>query len=80
MLSIDITDKQLRLVRGALNGNKIRVLEVETRNLAAGSISNGYVTDIPMVAGEITDIISTNNIKDKEAIVCINSGSILYNR
>jgi len=78
MLSIDITDKQLRLVRGALNGNKIRVLEVETRNLAAGSISNGYVTDIPMVAGEITDIISTNNIKDKEAIVCINSGSILY--
>ncbi len=78
MLSIDITDKQLRLVRGALNGNKIRVLEVETRNLAAGCISNGYVTDIPMVAGEITDIISTNNIKDKEAIVCINSGSILY--
>jgi len=78
MLSIDITDKQIRLVRGALNGNKIRVLEVETRNLAAGCISNGYVTDIPMVAGEITDIIATNNIKDKEAIVCINSGSILY--
>ena len=78
MLSIDMTDKQLRLVRGALNGNKIRVLEVETRNLAAGSISNGYVTDIPMVAGEINDIIAQNNIKDKEAIVCINSGSILY--
>ncbi len=78
MLSIDITDKQLRLVRGALNGNKIRVLEVETRDLTAGSISNGYVTDIPMVAGEITDIIATKNIKDKEAIVCINSGSILY--
>ncbi len=78
MLSIDITDKQIRLVRGALNGAKIRVLEVETRDLTAGSISNGYVTDIPMVAGEITDIIATNNIKDKEAIVCINSGSILY--
>lgn len=78
MLSIDITDKQIRLVRGALNGAKIRVLEVETRDLTAGSISNGYVTDIPMVAGEITDIIATNNIKDKEAIVCINSGTILY--
>ena len=78
MLSIDITDKQIRLVRGALNGAKIRVLEVETRDLTAGSVSNGYVTDIPMVAGEITDIITTKNIKDKEAIVCINSGSILY--
>ena len=78
MLSIDITDKQIRLVRGALNGAKIRVLEVETRDLTAGSITNGYVTDIPMVAGEITDIIAEKNIKDKEAIVCINSGSILY--
>ena len=78
MLSIDITDKQIRLVRGALNGAKIRVLEVETRDLVAGCVSNGYVTDIPMIAGEITDIISTKNIKDKEAIVCINSGSILY--
>jgi type IV pilus assembly protein PilM len=78
MLSIDITDKQIRLVRGALNGAKIRVLEVETRDLTAGCVSNGYVTDIPMIAGEITDIIASKNIKDKEAIVCINSGSILY--
>ena len=78
MLSIDITDKQVKLVRGALNGAKIRVLEVETRDLTVGCISNGYITDIPMVAGEITDIIATKNIKEKDAIVCINSGSILY--
>ena len=55
MLSIDITDKQVKLVRGTLSGNKIRVLEVETRDLTLGSVSNGYITDIPMVAGEITD-------------------------
>lgn len=78
MLSIDITDKQIKLVRGSLNGTKIRVVEVETRDLTLGCVSNGYITDIPMVAGEITDIISTKGIKDKEAIVCINSGSILY--
>ena len=66
MLSIDITDKQVKLVRGALNGNKIRVLEVETRDLTLGCISNGYITDIPMVAGEITDIIATKNIKEKD--------------
>ncbi len=78
MLSIDITDKQIKLVRGTLSGSKIRVIEVETRDLTIGSVSNGYITDIPMVAGEITDIISTKGIKDKDAIVCINSGSILY--
>ncbi|MCM1335081.1 MAG: hypothetical protein NC084_09495 [Bacteroides sp.] len=78
MLSIDITDKQIKLVRGTLSGVKIRVVEVETRDLTLGCVSNGYITDIPMVAGEITDIISSKGIKDKEAIVCINSGSILY--
>lgn len=78
MLSIDITDKQVKLVRGTLSGNKIRVLEVETRDLTIGSVSNGYITDIPMVSGEITDIIVTKGIKEKDAIVCINSGSILY--
>lgn len=78
MLSIDITDKQIKLVRGTLSGTKVRVVEVETRDLTLGCVSNGYITDIPMVAGEITDIISTKGIKDKEAIVCINSGSILY--
>lgn len=78
MLSIDITDKQVKLVRGTLSGNKIRVVEVETRTLTLGCVSNGYITDIPMVAGEITDIISSKGIKEKDAIVCINSGSILY--
>lgn len=78
MLSIDITDKQIKLVRGTLSGAKIRVVDTETRDLTAGCVSNGYITDIPMVAGEITDIIATKNIKDKDAIVCINSGSILY--
>lgn len=78
MLSIDITDKQIKLVRGTLSGAKIRVVDTETRDLTVGCVSNGYITDIPMVAGEITDIIASKNIKDKDAIVCINSGSILY--
>lgn len=78
MLSIDITDRQVKLVRGSLSGTKIRVSEVDVRDLGEGFVSNGYIGDIPMVAGEITDMITTRGIKDKEAIVCINSGAILY--
>lgn len=78
MLSIDITDKQLKLVRGSLAGSKIRVNAVETRDVPEGSIVNGYVTNVPLVAGEITDMFEAKKISEKEITVCINSSSILY--
>jgi len=78
MLSIDITDKQLKLVKGQLAGSKIRINDVGTRDVPDGSIVNGYITNIPLVAGEITDMLSEKKIADKEITVCINSSSILY--
>jgi len=78
MLSIDITDKQLKLVRGSLAGSKIRVNAVETRDVPEGSIVNGYVTNVPLVAGELTDMFEAKKISEKEITVCINSSSILY--
>ena len=78
MLSIDFTDKQVKIVRGSLNGAKIRVIQVEQRDLPEGAIENGYVTDVPIVASEIAEVLATLDIKDKDTIVCINSGLILY--
>lgn len=78
MLSIDITDRQIKLVRGVHSGNKIRVQDADMRELSLGMVSNGYVTDVPMVAAELNDIIKTKDIKEKEAIVSITSSSIVY--
>lgn len=78
MLSIDITDRQIKFVRGAHSGNKIRIQDADMRELSMGMISNGYVTDVPMVASELNDIIKTKDIKEKEAIVSITSSSIVY--
>lgn len=78
MLSIDITDRQIKLVRGVHSGNKIRVQDADMRELSLGMISNGYITDVPMVAAELNDIIKTKDIKEKEAIVSITSSSIVY--
>ena len=50
MLSIDITDRQIKLVRGVHSGNKIRVQDADMRELTLGMVSNGYITDVPMVA------------------------------
>lgn len=78
MLSIDITDRQIKLVRGVHSGNKIRIQDADMRELSQGMVSNGYVTDVPMVAAELNDIIKTRDIKEKEAIVSITSSSIVY--
>lgn len=78
MLSIDITDRQIKLVRGIHSGNKIRVQDADMRELSLGMVSNGYITDVPMVAAELNDIIKSKDIKEKEAIVSITSSSIVY--
>ncbi len=78
MLSIDITDRQIKLVRGIHSGNKIRVQDADMRELTLGMVSNGYITDVPMVAAELNDIIKTKGITEKDAIVSITSSSIVY--
>lgn len=78
MLSIDITDRQVKLVRGSAQGSKVKIEEVDFRDIDAGLISNGYISDVPMVAAEIIDIINSRNIKEKETIISINSSAILY--
>ncbi len=78
MLSIDITDRQIKLVRGVHSGNKIRVQDADMRELSMGMVSNGYITDVPMVAAELNDIIKQKDIKEKEAVVSITSSAIVY--
>lgn len=78
MLSIDITDRQIKLVRGSAQGNKIKIDEVDFREIENGLVSNGYIADVPLVAAEIIDMINTRAIKEKDTIVSISSSLILY--
>lgn len=77
MLSLDFADRCVKIVRGSLKGSKIRVTQVELLELPAGLIENGFIVDIPMLAGEILDFFRTNGIKEKEIIAEIDSGLIL---
>ncbi|MCL2076998.1 MAG: pilus assembly protein PilM [Oscillospiraceae bacterium] len=77
MLSIDITDTQIKLVEAVVSG-KITVKRAASRDLPTGCIENGRIIDMHIVAGEITDILVTEGISDREAVICINSGLILY--
>jgi type IV pilus assembly protein PilM len=78
MVSIDITDKQIKLVSGSLSGSKIKISKAGTREVPEGSIVNGYVNNIPAVSAEITAMLEFMKISEKEVTACINSSSILY--
>lgn len=78
MLSFDITDRQIKFVRGQQGGSKVKILDADMRELTMGIVSNGYITDVPMIAAELNDIIKSKGIKEKEAVVSITSSSIVY--
>lgn len=78
MLSFDITDRQIKFVRGQQSGSKVKVYDADMRELTMGIVSNGYITDVPMIAAELNDIIKSKGIKEKEAVVSITSSSIVY--
>ncbi|MCL2693726.1 MAG: hypothetical protein FWE60_01320 [Oscillospiraceae bacterium] len=77
MISIDITDTQIKLVDANVAA-KISVKKAVKRDLPVNTIENGRIIDMHTVAGEITDILVTEKISEREAIICINSGTILY--
>ncbi len=78
MLSFDITDRQIKFVRGQQGGSKVKIYDADMRELTMGIVSNGYITDVPMIAAELNDIIKSKGIKEKEAVVSITSSSIVY--
>lgn len=77
MLSLDFTDRQIKVVRGSLSGSKIRVIQVETLDLPLGLIENGFISDVPMLASELLEFLQTHDIKEKDIISEIGSGLIL---
>ena len=78
MLSFDITDRQIKLVRGGLSGAKILLHDAIVRNVPEGLIVNGYITEVGPVAGLIKDMLAEKKFLDKDIVACINSSSILY--
>ena len=73
MLSFDITDRNIRVVKGVETSGKIKITSAATVNVEEGIIVNGHVKDVPNVATLINHVLKMNKMPDKEAIVSISS-------
>ena len=78
MLSFDITDRNIRIIKGTENNGRIRINSAATLNLEEEVIVNGHVRDVPRLATLINQVLRTNKMPDKEAIVSISSNMTIF--
>ena len=78
MLSFDITDRNIRVVKGVESTGKIKISSAATLNVEEGLIENGHVKDVPNVATLINGVLKRNKMPDKEAIVSISSNLTIF--
>ncbi|MBR6617630.1 MAG: pilus assembly protein PilM [Oscillospiraceae bacterium] len=78
MLSFDITDRNIRIIKGTESNGKIKISAAATLNLDEAIIVNGHVNDINRVAMMINQVLKQNNMFDKEAIVSISSNQTVF--
>ena len=78
MLSFDITDRNIRIIRGNESGGKIKIQSSASIEIPEGTIINGYIRDIPQLATTINQTLKNNKMGDKDAVVSISSNLVVF--
>ena len=78
MLSFDITDRHIRIVKGTEQRGKVRVSSATTIDLQEGLIVNGHIKDIPKMATIVNDELKARKMDDKEAVVTLSSNLVIF--
>ena len=78
MLSFDITDRAIRIIKGTESNGRIRINSAATLDLEEEIIVNGHVRDVPRLATAINGVLRTNKMPDKEAIVSISTNMTIF--
>ena len=78
VLSIDVTDRRIKLVKGVFSGGKVKVLKAAAVDLEKGLVANGFVGDAAQVAQVLTAALRKNGLNAREAVVSITSNLIVF--
>ena len=78
MLAFDITDRNVRVIKGNEAGGKIKIISSANISIEEGLIANGYIKDIAAMATLIINGLKENHIKDTEAVVSISSNLVMF--
>lgn len=78
MLSFDISDRQINVVKGANVGGKIRIDRSLKLDIDPDMIQNGEILNLSGVADIITTNLKAENMMDRDAIISFSSSAIVF--
>ncbi len=78
MLSFDVTDKQIKIVKGVQKGGRISISQTAIVDVPEGVVVNGYINDIARLATFVNDRLREKRMYDKEAVLSISSNQIVF--
>ncbi len=78
MLSFDITDKSIKIIKGYEQHGKISITAAAALDIEENIIINGHVVDVPRLANLLNSVIKSNNMKDKDAVVSFSSNLTVF--
>lgn len=78
MLSFDITDRNIRIIKAKENNGKVKILSSLSVDVDDGIIVNGFIKNIPFLANLINQALKEKRISDREAVVSISSNLIMF--
>ena len=78
MLSFDISDRQINVVKGVNTGGKIRIDRSCKIEIDSEMIVNGEIINLSGVAEKITTTLKAEMMMDKEAVISFSSSNIVF--
>ncbi len=78
MLSFDISDRQINIVKGDNSSNKIRIEKSLSVEVPEDMIMNGEVINLSGLAELLTTNLKAEVMMDKDAVVTFSSSSIVF--
>lgn len=78
MLSFDISDRQINIVKGDNAGGKIRIERSLSLEVPEDMIVNGEVINLSGLKDLLLDNLREKDMTDKEAVVTFSSGSVVF--
>jgi type IV pilus assembly protein PilM len=78
MLSFDITDRNVHIIKGTESNGKIKIQSSATLDLEEDVIIRGIPKDPAMLATQLNQVLKANRMADKEAIVSVSSNHTIF--
>lgn len=78
MLSFDISDKKIRIVKGDASSGKIKIAGAMSIDVPDGVIINGFIQELSKAVTVISERLRDNRFTDKEAVVTLSSSQIVF--